>query len=302
MKRIMMEEVEISSLDLRYQGCRMKNKAAEKELLASIAESGIQEALQGTSIEGNRILLDGFKRYRCARRLGIAIVPYQSLANREVAAIAHLIRIANAKKLNILEQARFIEELRQVHKLTIAEIAELLDHSKSWVSLRAGIIEQMSQCVLEKIFSGEFPAYAYIYHLRRFIRIKCAQKKEIDEFVMAVAGKDLSIREIEMLARVFFHGGNELREQILRGDVAWGLKRLKEALRPSTCNDFEEGMLRDLMITKKYIQRVSYKSKDERLKSNTFFSQATLLAGQIEKQIKLFSKAIEELNDRSRKA
>jgi hypothetical protein len=298
----MVEEIEIASLDLRYEGCRIKNIAAEKGLLASISYQGIREALQGSDAEGNRILLDGFKRYRCAKRLGIGIVPYFSLGDREAMAIVHLMRIANSKKLNILEQARFIEELRSIHKMTISEIANLLEQSKSWVGMRSGIIQAMSQCVLEKIFSGAFPAYAYIYTLRRFIRMKCVQQKEIDQFVVAVAGKNLSIREIEFLASGFFQGGVEFREQILKGNVAWGLNRLKESQPAQGCSEFEETMLRDLKITKKYLSRVSYKSKDPRLKSNSFFAQANLLTEGIQKQIELFSKAIEDLNDRSANA
>jgi hypothetical protein len=302
MKPFVIEQVEIASLDLRYEGCRMKNKVAEKGLLVSIAERGIQEALQGVSTEGNRILLDGFKRCRCARRLGIAIVPYISVADKEVIAIAHLIRTANSEKLNILEQARFIEELRTIHKMAIAEIAELLERSQSWVGMRSGIIQQMSQCVLEKIFNGAFPGYAYVYTLRRFLRMKCVQQKEIDEFVVALAGKNLSIREIEFLAGGFFHGGEEFRQQILKGDITWGLKRLKESKPPSACSEFELSMLRDLEIIKKYLQKVSYGSKDKRLKSNSFFAQATLLIGGIGQEIELFSKAIEDLNDRSKEA
>jgi hypothetical protein len=302
MKRVVMQDVEIASLDLRYEGCRIKNHAAEQGLLASISFQGIREALQGSDEGGRRILLDGFKRYRCAQRLGICVVPYVSLGSSEVIAIAQVMRNAQTKKLNILEQAKFIEELRRIHHMPISEIAKLLERSQSWVSMRSGILAGMSAGVLEQIFKGAFPAYAYVYTLRHFIRKKCVQQKEIDEFVLALAGQKLSIREIEMLARAFFQGETAFREQILKGDVVWGLKRLKEQFAPSSCNEFEEGMLRDLLLTKKYIQRVSYKSKDQRLKSNAFFAQAALLAGQIEKQVKLFSKAIEGLNDLARKA
>jgi len=298
----MVEEIEISSLDLRYEGCRLKNKVAEKGLLLSIAENGIQEALQGVSTQGSRILLDGFKRYRCGRRLGLAIVPYISLADKEVMAIAHLMRTADSKKLNLLEQARFIEELRSLHKMTISEIAQLLSRSQSWVSLRCGIIQTMSELVLEKIFNGQFPAYSYIYTLRHFMRIKCVPQKEIAEFVVALAGKDLSTRDIEILAKEFFQGSQQFRQQILRGDIVWGLNKLRERRASSACNEFEKMMLRDLEITKKYLQKVSYKSKDERLKSNAFFAQASLLIGGISRELKLFSKAIEDLNDRSEKA
>ena len=43
----MVEQVEISSLDLRYQGYRMRCPGAEKALLLSILEKGIRDPLQG---------------------------------------------------------------------------------------------------------------------------------------------------------------------------------------------------------------------------------------------------------------
>ena len=75
----MIEQVEISNLDLRYESYRMKSPGAGKALLGSISENGIRDPLQGVDTNEVRILLDGFKRYICAKRLGIGIVPYRSL-------------------------------------------------------------------------------------------------------------------------------------------------------------------------------------------------------------------------------
>lgn len=75
----MIEQIEISSLDLRYESYRMKSPGAEKAMLGSISENGIRDHLQGVDTNEARILLNGFKRYRCAKRLGIGIVPYCSL-------------------------------------------------------------------------------------------------------------------------------------------------------------------------------------------------------------------------------
>ena len=83
----MVEQVEISSLDLRYQGFRMRCPGAEKALLLSILDKGILNPLQGIDTEPSRILLDGFKRYRCAHKLGIGIVPYCSLSSDEASGI-----------------------------------------------------------------------------------------------------------------------------------------------------------------------------------------------------------------------
>ncbi len=59
-------EVEISSLDLRYEGLRMKNRPQEGRLLSSIADRGIEEPVEGVGIQGACVLLNGFKRCRCA--------------------------------------------------------------------------------------------------------------------------------------------------------------------------------------------------------------------------------------------
>ncbi len=74
-----MSEIELSSLDLRYEGYRMRNRAGEARLLASICERGIVESLEGVEVEDSHVLLNGFKRWRCARRLGLATAPYVSL-------------------------------------------------------------------------------------------------------------------------------------------------------------------------------------------------------------------------------
>jgi len=300
----MVEQVEISSLDLRYEGCRMKSAGVERAMLGSILENGIRDPLQGVTTKADgHILLDGFKRYRCAKKLGIGIVPYYSMGTDEAFGIIELIRISNAKSLSILEQAKLIDELKAVHKMSISEIARLIEKSKGWVGMRVGIIGKMSECVMNKIFSGQFPVYSYMYTLRSFIRMNGINQKEVDEFVSSVAGKNLSIRDIELLAHGYFKGSDELRNQIKSGNVSWGLSRLKEtSSHTKDCTELERRMLRDLEITQKYMQRVTYKSTDERFKTNSFFAQANLLAGGIVRHIDSFSKAMKEFYDRSGEA
>ena len=72
----MVDQVEISSFDLRYEGYRIRSAGAEKALLLSISAQGIRDPLAGVDRADQRILLDGFKRYRCAIKLNIGIVPY----------------------------------------------------------------------------------------------------------------------------------------------------------------------------------------------------------------------------------
>lgn len=301
----MLNEVEISSIDLRYESYRLKNPAREKALLVSIMEQGILEPLQCADTQDTRILLNGFKRYRCAQKLAIHIVPYISIGTDEAIGIINLLRIANSKKLTILEQARLIDELKTVHKMSTEQIARLLEKSKGWVSMRFEMFKQISPCIMEKILNGEFPAYSYMYTIRPFMRMNGIKKEEIDQFVVCVSGKDLSIRDIQMLAHGYFKGSADYREQIKRGNISWSLDWLKENISPSPrssgCSELEKAMLRDLEIIEKYMHKVilSKLSKDK-YKSNSFHAQANLLSGEILNQMKSFVDVLEEFHDRTK--
>lgn len=299
----MAKDVELSSLDLRYEDHRMKNAALEERLLASIAQRGIEEPLEGVQLQDASILLNGFKRYRCARKLQLHSVPYASLGDDEVAGIMNLLRISNNRALSILEQAAFIDELSTTGHLSVAEIAKELSRSKSWVSMRLGLISEMSATIRAKLFIGVFPVYSYMYTLRPFMRMNGVSGEEVEQFVLAVSDKGLSVRDIEQLAHGYFRGPDSFRQEILKGNLALPLKRLREvAQNPDGCSEFERVMLRDLEITQKYMQRLMGKSQDPRLKSRPFHAQANLLSAAILSRVPAFNQSLKQLHDRSGQA
>jgi len=256
-------EIELAALDLRYESYRMKNPAVEARLLASMAERGIEEPLEGVDRAPRSILLNGFKRYRCAVKLGIGLAPYASLGEEEAAAIVNLLRASKDRSLNILEQAAFLDQLRQLEPSSVAEMAERLSRSKSWVSVRLGLIAEMSPRVREKIFRGAFPVYPYMYTLRQFRRMNGVRSQDIEEFVLALSGKKLSVREIAQLAQGYFRGPPLFRQALREGHPGRVLEALRQVPEdPDGCNEFERVLLKDLEITQKYMQRVMGKSED----------------------------------------
>jgi len=66
------------------------------------------------------VLLNGFKRYRCARKLGIGAVRIARWAGRG-GGIIQLLRTANDHALGILEQAAFLDELKSARNLSVAK-------------------------------------------------------------------------------------------------------------------------------------------------------------------------------------
>jgi predicted transcriptional regulator len=293
------QDVELSALDLRYEGHRMKNPAQEGRLLASIARRGIEEPLEGVDQTDGKILLNGFKRYRCARKLGIRVAPYASLGEDEASGILNLLRVSNDRSLTILEQARFIDELRQLDKMSVADIAEQLSRSKAWVSMRLGLIGEMSPVVREKIFGGSFPVYPYMYTLRQFMRMNGVKKQDIEDFVVALSGEKLSVREIEQLANGYFRGPASFRDAIREGHIAMALNWVQQVPEDADgCNEFERVLLKDLELTQKYMQRVMGKSEDQRLKTRAFLAQGHLLTAGILSQSRAFFEVMRKLHDR----
>lgn len=293
-----MNEIEVKEIDTRFEKCRLKDKRRENDLLTSMAEQGIREPLQCVMQPGEPlILLDGFKRLRCSLKLGINVIPVISLGCDEASAILQLLRVSNEKSLSILEQAALVDTLKDTHNMSVVNIARHLERSPAWVSVRLGIVNEMTPVIKEAVFSGCFPVRSYMYNLRQFTRVNKIKKKEVDTFVSSVSGKGLSTRDIETLAYGYFRGGQELKKQIQHGNLDWTLKQMRHSeIISSSENDsfteLEQRTIKDLELVQKYMGRVAYEICDCRLESPSFFTTAHLLSEGILNKIDFFTKTI----------
>ena len=228
----MIDEIERTQIDLFYESYRLRNDSVERRLLQSIERNGIHNPLQGIVTDTTHfILLDGFKRYRCAGKLGIDQLPVVGISSDHVTGVLNIIRQQNASALSAMEQATFIHDLHTRHGLELREIALRVDRSISWVSKRVSLITHMSEEVQRTILSGAFPLRSYMYTLAPFTRVKQHQT-DVTSFIRATRGHHFSTRDIETLAKGFFGSGTPVKEQILNGDVAWTLRMLKDKKNP----------------------------------------------------------------------
>lgn len=299
----MVQNVELSTLNTRYEHHRLRDTVQEARLLASIASRGIEEPLAGVDTADGRLLLDGFKRYRCARKLNIACLPYISLGDDEASGILDLMRVVRGGTLGILEQSRFVGDLLTIHGLCLAEVAERLARSKAWVCMRRDLLKEMGETIEGILFQGRFPVYCYLYTLRPFMRMNGISRQDIERFMTIVAGKRFSVREIDLLAHGYFRGPPALREAIDGGKLQWSLERMQSVPEDAeACNAAERALLKDLEIARKYMDRVRDKCHAPTLNSRAFYAQAHLLTASLLSRLKLFEERIRELHDRSGRA
>lgn len=278
-----MTEAEVNTISTKYESFRLRDKNRERYLLQSILQHGIREPLQCVQGDGvqNYILLDGFKRLRCSCKLRLHVVPVVSLGTDEVSSILQFIRLSAERSLSTLEQAHFVDELHTHYGLTISDIAERLERSKAWVSVRLGILKEMSQVVREAVFSDRFPVRSYMYTLRQFTRVNGIAGTQIDRFVSCVSGKGLSTRNIEKLAYGYFRGGDRLKHQIEEGNLSWTLRQMHKS--EPACqaeeglSEAEWSVIRDLELAQKYMSRIHRGLTIQELHSQVFRARAMLL-------------------------
>lgn len=67
----------------------------------------------------------------------------------------------------------------------------------------ARLLDEMSPTIREILFRGAFPVYSYMYTLRPFMRMNTPRRQEIEQFVQAMGGQRLSVRDIELLAQAY---------------------------------------------------------------------------------------------------
>jgi hypothetical protein len=270
--------------------------------LASIAREGIREPLAGAVVDSVCVLLDGFKRYRCAYQLHVERVPFVRLGADEATAIVALLSQARRSRLSVLEEARFLDELK-ARRMSLAEMADALGRSKAWVSVRLGLLEAMSPVVREKVFGGQLPASSWIYSIAPFRRLNGVTVGQVDEFVGAVSGHGLSVRQIEQLAHGYFRGPESFRQELRSGHLTLLLQQMAAVpVDPDGCSEFERILVGDLEQIQKHAQRVATKSQDRRLQSRAFFVQCHLLTSSLLSRSPGFLKLLKQLHDRTREA
>jgi hypothetical protein len=289
-------EVEIASVDLRYERCRVRDVRAERELLAEISMRGIDRPLCGVESGARWILIDGFKRFRCARSLGMGSVPCASLGADEAAGIVEVLKGPGWRPLGFLEEARFLKELNSVHGMSLGEMAAALGRSKGWVSVRLSSLGGMSETVRDRIFRGSFPARAWMYVVRPFTRVNAISLASTDAFVKATSGRGYSVREIERLARAYFCGSADTRREIESGHAAMALGGM--ACPTGGMNGRERACLQDLEHMARAMETLALLPADSKLRSPAFRSQAQMLLAAILARAGGFVAAMRSLHDR----
>ncbi|CCA90990.1 ParB/RepB/Spo0J family partition protein [Novosphingobium sp. PP1Y] len=172
---------------------RIFEEEALEELAASIAQRGvIQPIIVRPMANGRYQLVAGERRWRAAQKAQLHEIPalIRDLSEREVMALA-LIENLQREDLNPIEEARAYNRLSEMEGMTQAEIARMVDKSRSHVANFQRLLA-LPDDVIVMVEKGDLS----MGHARALIG--CEGAAEIAEAAIA---KQMSVREIEKLVR-----------------------------------------------------------------------------------------------------
>ena len=167
--------------------------AALAELAASIASRGVIQPVIVRPLRGGKYqLVAGERRWRASQKAQLHEIPaiIRDLGERDVMALA-LIENIQREDLNPVEEARAYQRLSELEDMTQAEIAGLVEKSRSHVANLQRLLS-LPESVLDHLEAGRLD----MGHGRALIGLENAEALA-DQ---AVARK-LTVREVEKLAR-----------------------------------------------------------------------------------------------------
>ncbi len=175
------------------------DEAALAELAASIASRGVIQPVIVRPTEGGKYqLVAGERRWRASQKAQLHEIPalIRDLSERDVMALA-LIENVQREDLNPVEEARAYQRLAELESMTQADIAGLVEKSRSHVANLVRLL-QLPEGVLDHLEAGRLD----MGHARALIGLDNAA-----ELADRAVKDGLTVRDVEKLARKAKNGG-----------------------------------------------------------------------------------------------
>ena len=146
----------INQLDERLQRYRLAQPKLEQQMLKSLRDYGQLSPVVVCQLDGQTVLVDGFKRLRAARTLkGHEQIVGRYLEADEQGAKAAIFNLNRVTGRPVeLEEAWIIYALVIDDGLQQIEVAQMLGRHKSWVNRRLALIERLCNEARESLRLG----------------------------------------------------------------------------------------------------------------------------------------------------
>lgn len=191
-------ELNLESLDLKYERLSVRRASVERRLLGSLGESGQQSPVivVAGAEAGRYVVVDGHKRVRALKRLKADVAKAAILEMTEAEALATAYQWNAEGKREAFEEGWLVAELYRQFGWSLGDIARRLVRSKSWVSKRLSLVEDLPEWMSEAVAEGSIGAHAAANYLAPLTRVNGEDGRRLMERMKGLALSDRQWGEI----------------------------------------------------------------------------------------------------------
>jgi ParB family chromosome partitioning protein len=208
-------QLEFHQLDLRWEHLRVREPHRQRQLLASLAESGQQTPIVVVLSKDNPeryLVIDGHKRIALLPQLGRDTVEATVWPMSEAEALLLSRSLRFSPQESALEQGWLLSELEERFGYSLDELARRFDRSISWVSRRLALVELLPEAIQRQVREGNLTAQVAMKYLVPVARIGA---DDCERMAAAFVKHRCNTREAAQLYTAWREGSRVVRERIL---------------------------------------------------------------------------------------
>ena len=251
-------QLEFHQLDLRWEHLRVREPHRQRQLLASLAESGQQTPIIVViAKDGNTdyLVIDGYKRIAALKQLGRDTVEATVWPMGEAEALLLSRSQRMSPQESALEQGWLLSEMEQRFSYSLDELARRFDRSISWVSRRLALVELLPKAVQRHVREGNIAAQIAMKYLVPVARVSA---EDCERMANVLVKHRCDSRQAAQLYAAWREGSRVVRERILsEPELFLKTQRQPQTTKPTAAEQVERDLEMALAILRRAGRRLT---------------------------------------------
>lgn len=206
--------VGLHRLEPRYAHFRGWNPQRLNRLITSMERDGQQRPVIAVPLQGVKdrwVLIDGYLRLEALQRVGEDLVWVDVWDISEKEALLAFLGRCQERAWMAIEEAALIRELHNGFSYSLSEISREMGRSKSWVSNRLALINDLPEPLFAAVREGWVSLWAAIRILMPFAR---ANSEHAMSLLLYIKKTPLSTRDLKRFFQHYQQATQKVRERM----------------------------------------------------------------------------------------
>ena len=203
------QPIEWHQIALDYQNVRIRTKRTIERLAVSMSQFGQLQPIFvcQSSTPQMWVVIDGYQRVQAWRSLGNDTINAQCCQNDSISGLTYYMLQQQSRAFQAIEEASLLQIILSKESISQTQIAQHLGKSKSWVTQRLKLVNELPDFVYNAIYQGHISTWA----ARLFIPFARANDEHAKQLIDYVSSCPRSTRELEAFYVHYMRSNRKIR-------------------------------------------------------------------------------------------